>query len=103
MGTSFDDDSEMLKAEKKSLQDQVSKMEQQLLTKENQISMKERQLVSKDREIGSLKSDMQKMTVRANQAERKVLELQGKPKVCSFIDKKIVLVNFVIHIYFTVK
>ena len=74
MGTSFDSEVEDLKQ-------QVDRMEQQLATKENQLSMKERQLVAKDRDITNLKSDLQKMTVRANQAERKFLDLQGKQKV----------------------
>ena len=55
-------------------------MEMQLGAKENQLGMKDRQLTSKDREITNLKGDLQKMTVRANQAERKFLDLQ-KQKV----------------------
>ena len=81
MGTSVDEDVDTLKAEKQSLQDQVVKMEHQLSTKETKLGQKDGQIVARDREIANLKSDLQKMTVRANQAERKFLDLQGKQKV----------------------
>ena len=89
MGNSFDADElddlrtekKRLEIEVKSLKQQVNKMEQQLGTRENQLGMKKGQLVAKEGEIASLKSDLQKMTVRANQAERQFLELQGKQKV----------------------
>lgn len=41
----------------------------------------EQLLAAKDREIANLKSDLQKMTVCANQTERKFMDLQGKQKV----------------------
>lgn len=89
MGSSFDDtelddlrsENKRLEIEMKSLLQQVDKMELQLATKENQLGMKDGQLSTKDREITILKGDLQKMTVRANQAERKYLDLQGKQKV----------------------
>ena len=71
-----------MKAENHRLQNLVTDIEQQLGTKESQLVNKNGQLTAKDREIANLKGDMQKMTVRANQAERKVIELQGKAKVC---------------------
>ena len=64
MGTSFDSESEDLR--------------EKLKEKERSLGIKDGQLVAKEREINNLKSDLQKMTVRANQAERKFLELQGK-------------------------
>ena len=89
MGSSFDDtelddlrsENKRLEIKMKSLHQRVDKMEQQLGSKENQLGMKDRQLSAKDREISILKGDLQKMTVRANQAERKFLDLQGKPRV----------------------
>ena len=41
----------------------------------------EKQLATKEREVANLQSDLQKMTVRANQAERKFLDLQRKQQV----------------------
>lgn len=41
----------------------------------------EQQLTAKDNEIANLKSDLQKMTVCAIQAEKKFMDLQGKQKV----------------------
>lgn len=88
LGSSFDDaelddlrsENKRLEIELKSLRQQVDKMELQLASKENHLGMKDGQLSTKDREINNLKGDLQKMTVRANQAERKFLDLQ-KQKV----------------------
>lgn len=84
VGSSVDDtelddlrsENKRLEIEMKSLRQQVSKMENQLGSKENQMGLKDRQITAKDREITNLKGDLQKMTVRANQAERKFLDLQ---------------------------
>ena len=89
MGSSVDDtelddlrsENKRLEIEMKSLRQQVSKMESQLGSKESQLGRKDGQLLAKDKEITNLKGDLQKMTVRANQAERKFLDLQ-KQKVC---------------------
>lgn len=73
-------------------------MEQKLSVKEATLGMKEQQLFSKNQEIINLKSelrnhsetvtslmaDLRKMTIRANDAERNVLDLRAKLKVGDF-------------------
>ena len=76
------DNSELndLRSENKRLEIVVKSLCQQIDTMELQLGMKNGQLSAKDKEIAILKSDLQQMTVRANQAERKFLDLQ-KQKV----------------------
>ena len=76
------DNSELndLRSENKRLEIVVKSLRQQIDTMELQLGMKNGQLSAKDKEIAILKSDLQQMTVRANQAERKFLDLQ-KQKV----------------------
>ena len=67
-----------------SLRQQIFMIEQQLGSRDNRSpSVQGQRPTAKDREIAKLQNELQMMTLRANQAERMVVELQEMLKVKS--------------------